>query len=353
MTGTVRQPRALIKVNGQITSGWVSWHCEANTFHDPDLFEAVFALSDLPSDRPVKWFGEQTRLDVEILAGFPADPNAFSAAELTSIFYGRTDDISVQWDQMALTLTGRDLTEVFLDAKTSEKYTHQTASQVAEKLAAKYGLDAKVTKTTTLIGKYLQQDNVALQDQRTEWDLLTWLARQENFVAYVSGKTLHFEPKPALSQKPALNVRWSLEDADMVRLSTSRTLTVAKSIEVTVRSWNSKQKKAFTRKATKTASKSADVQKYSVSIPGLTPEQAQQRANQLLAEKSAHEYRISLEMPADLTTSIADVIKLTGTGTAWDQTYFPDSITRSMSAEEGFEMTISAKNSSPESEPTL
>lgn len=352
MTGTLRQPRSLVKIGGEIIQGWESWRAEANTFHDPDLFEVKFAVSALQSGRGVEWFGAQLRLDVEILAGFPADANAYSASELSSVFYGRVDDVSVDWETQTLTVSGRDLTSVFLDAKTSEKYVHKTASQVATLLSGKYGLTPKVTTTKALIGRYLQQDNVALQDQRTEWDLLTWLAREESFACYVKGRELHFEPKPT-GKQPAATIRWSREDADVVRLTTTRVLTVSRNIEVTVRSWNAKQKKAFTRKATKTKSGATDTQKYSVSIPGLTPEEAQQRANQILAEKSIHEFRIEVEMPADLITSISDTIKLTGTGTAWDQVYFPESIVRTMSMDGGFEMTISAKNSSPESEPTL
>jgi len=44
---------------------------------------------------------------------------------------------------------------------------------------------------------------------------------------------------------------------------------------------------------------------------------------------------------------------LTGTGTAFDQLYFPESISREMSLQSGYLMTVHAKNSSPENQPTL
>jgi hypothetical protein len=58
------------------------------------------------------------------------------------------------------------------------------------------------------------------------------------------------------------------------------------------------------------------VQEYSYSIPGLTPEQAQQRANQLLAELSRHEVRLAMSGPADNLLRKSDLIEFTGTGTA-------------------------------------
>ncbi|AOY90390.1 hypothetical protein BKK79_00025 [Cupriavidus sp. USMAA2-4] len=41
-----------------------------------------------------------------------------------------------------MTLIGRDLTAVFIDAKTSMQYQNLTSSQIAEKLAAAHGLSA-------------------------------------------------------------------------------------------------------------------------------------------------------------------------------------------------------------------
>jgi len=43
-------------------------------------------------------------------------------------------------------------------------------------------------------------------------------------------------------------------------------------------------------------------------------------------------------------------IPVTGTNTVWDQTYFPESIQRRMNFEEGYRMSITAKNHSDEVE---
>lgn len=358
----LRQPCGAVKVNGVVMSGWVSFSFDANSFHDPDTFDVAFAISALPEGNGIDWFSQQTQLEVEIFAGFPSDPSAFSTADLDSIFFGRADEAAPDLNAWTITLTGRDMTAVFLDAKTSEKYIGQTASDVATLLAGKYGLTPVVTDTSTKIGRYLQADMVERQDQRTEWDLLTWLARQEGFVVFVKGKELHFEP-PAQADANPYVIAYTPPTAagpatcTMERVSCRRVLTVARDIVVTVRSFNSKSKKAFTQKATRTKTRgkrsASSVQQYTYTIPGLTPEQAQQRANQLLAELSQHEMTIALEGPADNVLAITSTIQLKGTGSAWDQTYYPDSIHRTFTTEGGYSWSVSGKNHSPESEPNI
>jgi hypothetical protein len=44
---------------------------------------------------------------------------------------------------------------------------------------------------------------------------------------------------------------------------------------------------------------------------------------------------------------------LTGTGTDFDQTYFPDSIARTFDQAGGYTWRIQAKNHSPEGQPSL
>ena len=47
------------------------------------------------------------------------------------------------------------------------------------------------------------------------------------------------------------------------------------------------------------------------------------------------------------------MLRLTGTGTKFDQDYYVDGITRSMSLDEGYVMDISAKNINPETVPSI
>jgi phage baseplate assembly protein V len=276
----VRQPRSIIKLNGtEVTP--VSWEVDTGTFYAADTFRCVLALGAMPSGFGLDFFATAGKVEVEIFAGFPADPGNYTASSLTSVFVGRTDDIDTVIGANVVTLSGRDLAGLLIDAKSSEKFVNQTASQVATTLAQKYGLTPVVTSTEGRVGRLYQSDHVRLQDEKTPWDLLTWLARELDFVVYVKGRELHFEPRPTGTGDPYV-FQWtpggtagaqSAPSFNGARLGLTRSLTLAKDIRVTVKSWHSRKGKAFKAVASRTKKGSTDVQEYSYTFPGLTQDQ--------------------------------------------------------------------------------
>lgn len=356
--GQVRPIRSIVKANGTALTGLKGWSWDGNTLFQADTFSVGLALNGLPASRNAAWFASEASIDIEILIGAPTS-DTWGAGDLESIFKGRVDEPSASWDRGILTLTGRDRTADFLDNKTSEKFPNKTSSEIATLLAGRHGLTPVVTATKTKVGAFYKDTHTRLEDDRTEWDLLAWLAREEGFIVYVKGSELHFEPASASGSPYALV--WTSAPAgggnpslNGSSLETSRSLTVAKDIEVTVHSWNGKQKKAFTVKATRSKKGGGQVQKYSQIIPNLTPEQAQLRADAILANLSRHEMKLRLSGPADNVLQKTGQIALSGTGTAYDQTYFPDSIARTFDADSGgYGWTVNAKNHSPEGQPTL
>ena len=360
-----RQPRGMVRLNDTLATGWVSWEVDNNTFYQADTFRVDFAVSALPADRGPDWFAAQPAILVEILAGFPADPENYGKADLDSLLYGLVDDVTFDPVARTITVSGRDLTSKLIDAKTIQKWPNLTASQIAEKIAAAHGLTPKVTKTTTKAGKYYEIDHVRVQTgERSVWDLLTWLAHEENFQVYVKGKELHFEPFAKPTDDPYL-LKWQEPTDEQgfpvfngTGISFSRNLTLAKDVIVEVRSWNAKNKKGFTKKAQATHNKNTvlkgaaqpygDAQVYSYTFPGLTPDGALKKAQSLLAEITAHEAILDATLPADNILTTRNVIQVVGTGTAFDQIYYPDSLRREMDKNGGYRMTIHAKNHSPE-----
>src|SRR5258708_3913007 len=90
---------------------------------------------------------------VELFIGFPADVSNFTPADLKSWIYGQVDEIEIDPVQNTIHVRGRDLTRVFIDTKTTQKWPNQTASQIATSLAKGHGLTPVVTATTTKVGK--------------------------------------------------------------------------------------------------------------------------------------------------------------------------------------------------------
>ncbi|MBB3213419.1 phage protein D [Herbaspirillum sp. Sphag1AN] len=358
-----RQPRGIVRLNGAAIEGWTSFEVNNNNYYSADTFRVVFVASLLPSDRDKAWFSEQTDMYVELFAGEPADPTSYSAAELKSWIYGQVDEISFDPVAGTIEVSGRDLTRVFIDAKTTQKWVNLTSSQIAAQLATSHGLTPVVTATTTKAGKFYEIDHSSMADSRSEWDILCFLAANEGFIVYVRGQSLYFGPPPDANTTP-FQLIW-VEDANggspsanFEQLMCTRTLTVSRGIQVVIRSWNAKQQKGFVaqypaKAKTIQAGQSGiagGVQIYSRIVPNLTQEQATQMAQKLYAQLVQHEMKISFEMPPDDALDTNSVIQLTGTGTAYDQLYYPDSITRAMSFDGGWTMHVTAKNHSPESE---
>jgi phage protein D len=363
-TGT--RPRGAVFANGERLQGVTGFEVDNNTFYQADTFRLTLCLSAQPANRSWAWWAEQREIEVELLAGYPERPESFSREDLQSLLIGNVDDI--EFDPVAdeIVMAGRDLTSRFIDTKTVEKYQNLTASQVAEKLAKAHDMTPVVTATSGTVGTFYMIDHAATQDDRPEWDVLTYLAQVSGFVVYVKGRELHFEPKGDPADVEPYVLRWQPPTVDQaspvvnsMRLTFSRNLTVARDIKVSVRSYNQKQKKGFTvtaeRKRIKnsTASKvgrsGLPPQQYSFFFPNMTPDEAQKKANQLLKDISEHEVNLSADVPGDTSLNQATLLKVEGTGTAFDQLYFPASVVHSFDFNSGYRTLFRAKNSSPES----
>ncbi len=242
-------------------------------------------------------------------------------------------------------LEGRDLAGRLLDAKTQETFSNQTASEIAETLAARHELTANVTATTALAGRYYanEHDRITLGQfarATTEWDLLTFLAAREGFEVFVSGTTLNFGPLPANTQA------FSLTPEQCISLSLDHALTLARDIQVTVKSWNTRQQKAFTQTATSSAARQSGSvpRKIVVVRPNLAPNDALQLAQRILADLSSHERIVSAELPGELALSPRSQVTLSGTGTDFDQVYYVSELSRHFGLDQGFVQTIRLKN---------
>ncbi len=357
---STRQPRGIVQLNGQSVTGWRGFEVTNGTYFEADSFRVDFAVSDLPDSNNAAWFAEQSETFVEIFAGFPSDPESPNVAELTSLIYGRIDNITYDPVKTLLSLTGRDLTGAFIDKKLTADYPNKTSSQIVTMLINGHaGILGAVTKTTTNVGTYYAIDQVQMQADRSEWDLICYLARQEGFIAYMSGKTLVFGPDPIPNSSP-YQLQWIAPaspgeppQANVKDLSLSRSQTISKGISVTVRSYNGAGKANIsqsypTRPKSITPGKASPygaTQQYYFRLPaGSTPQQCQAYAEKRYHEIVEHEMKLEATLPGDVVLTTKTLIRLSGTGTKWDQSYYPKSITREMNVDVGFTMNVSAQN---------
>ena len=91
-----------------------------------------------------------------------------------------------------------------------------------------------------------------------------------------------------------------------------------------------------------------DSLKYEMHYPGMNQQEVETLAKTRANETIRHEMCIELTMPGDLSLDVTQQVQLSGTGTAFDQTYDIDELTFDYEAgENGFlSMTIVGKSAS-------
>lgn len=360
---TVRRVRLRAMLDGRELPGLVRATVNTNGFYKADTFSAQFSLY-APGGKSLLWWSDQADILLDIQCQFEG------VTAWQSLIIAESDHIQVDPTAGSVQIDGRDLSARFIESKTQENCKNKTSSEVVSILASRhfptYGITANVTPTTTLSGRYYEIDYTQetagqFSHMTTEWDLLVYLARKEGFDLYMQGRVLHFHPSQADDANP-FAVYWRQENplpvSNVIDLRMERSLTLAKDIQVDVRSWSSKEGRSFVKTAkairAKFASASSkgerETQRYTIVRPNLTEVQAQDLANRTAHELSSHERIIAWAMPGEFDLNPRRKCRLNGTQSSWDQTYFIDTVSREISFDAGFVQHVHAKNHSPLSE---
>ncbi len=370
LVSEARNPRALLKINNNVIRQIDSLEYTENNYYNPDSFRVTLPLySTIDAITIEDWLSQESIL-VEIFTGFPNDPVNYSIGDLQSLVVGSINDLNVEIFNNGggfVTFNGFDLSKKLIDTKTTQKYQNQTSSQIATTIANEQGLTPVVTATTQQAGVYYNQDWVQLGNETTQWDLLTYLAQHEGFTVFARGQSLYFQPREMQSSTPYVFEGQTLEGRGTplfngTKLIMSRNMNFAPDVVVNVISWGSKTghvQVKVTGHKTKAGTKSSATksigqpQVYTYSIPGLSKEQALQRAQSLLQDISMHERLLEISCPANNVLRKDSIIQLKGISPSADQTYYPDTITRRMAPGQGYNMEVRAKNHSPQSMVTI
>ena len=342
-----RSPQVMLLLNGESINGVIRAEVTNNGHYASDCFAATVAIGPNPLAVVPSWSAAN-----DLLVDLRFSLNGASFAPLIR---GSVDSMTIDPIMGVIRVEGRDLSASLIETRTQENFSNRTSSEIAEILAARHGLFAVVSPTTTPVGRYYQNehDRITLNQfsrSTTEWDLLVFLARQEGFDVFVQNATLYFQPR---SMGPLQVI--TVQAADLIELRLKRSLTLARDIEVIVKSWNSRLRNAFIQTARATSKNgvgSGPPQRYVLVRPNLTPDQALKLAQQKLAELTIHERTVELTMPGELAITPRTMLSLYGTHSDFDQLYFVDVIERHIHADSGFVQHIRAKNSSPRSETT-
>ena len=211
----------------------------------------------------------------------------------------------------------------------------------------------------------------------SEWDLLSTLARDNGLDLWVDGTTIYMlppvvattEPYQIFYQPPSTGrpVQSGAGNIVLVQptgttavqisatdLKMRRSYALAQDVEVHVTSFHSGTGNAISRVAKlKTQGPGGQTRIYTYARPDLTSAQTTALAQSLLLDITQHERRIDVRLPGDTLLNIRSLVRLTGTGTSFDQVYYPDIVEHRVSIKQGFHTHLMAKNFSSASVLTL
>ncbi|MBA4710565.1 type IV secretion protein Rhs [Aquitalea magnusonii] len=339
---------------------FVLFDVDNNSFGAADTFSVTFAVSALPASFSLlKWWADQTSIEVEIHVEITASGQTSKA----QLIVGDVDTWHFNPARMEVVAEGRDFTGRLIDAKSAgESFKNYTSSEIASMLAKRHGLTPVVTATTGKFGEFYQIDSTHLSGEQSEWEILTTLAGFEGMQVYVSGNELHFEPQADPAQSDQYLIQWTppgdkpYPQANVADdLQFERALTIAKGITVQVLSWHSRHKKTVptiasypkNAKSVTPGGSTPKTQTYRIIRNGLTPAQAMDMAEKIYRQIIQHEMKVSGSMPGDNLLTPQTIIRVEGTNSPFDQLYYCDSVRRSLSVDEGYRMSFTAKNHNP------
>ena len=349
----VRQVAFKVAVAGKPLPGVISMGANQNSHYQADTWKATFALN-APGGQTLDWWGSDALYGQTFVLSARMQPSD----DWTQLITGDADKVAINVPEGTVSCSGRDLTSRLIEARTQESFLNKTSSEVATTLAQRRGLTPVVTATTTLVSRYYQQDHDSVSHDQfsrsgTEWDLLSFLAQNEGFDLFVTGMELHFQPYADKPEQYAVTWDQVQRQGNLIGLTLDRSLTLAKGVIVVVRSWNSRQGRAFTRTSPPGSGKgpvnAGKAQRFAYTRPNLTEDQAQKLADSLRADITKHERTGSLRLPVELASTPRDQILLQGCDASWDQAYYIASIDRSFE-QDGTMQTIEFKNHSPQSQ---
>lgn len=356
--GRARSVYLTLLLNGEAVAGVIDAEVGTSDHQIAGWFRVTLALG---ADATVtaSSLSLMTEAVAEIQVGLAAAGLPPIAALWQSLLSGTVDTITIDMVAGTAQLTGRDFSALFIDTLTAESFANQTASEIAQTLALRHGLDPVVTATQTPAGRYYQDghDLFSLYQSNalvTEWDLLNALAEAEGFDLFVQNKSLFFAP-PLQQTRPAL-WHWmpgGIAGTTMSTLRLERSLALARDIVVTVQSWNSREAGMVTQTVRASAlgtvhpasaAGGGNAATYVLIRPNLSAEAAMTLASNTLADLSRHERVITATMPGELSLAPRSLVTLDGTATDFDQTYVVDEIVRRISRQGGFLQTVRCVN---------
>jgi hypothetical protein len=364
-TASVRAARAIVVVNW-IPVKFTDITVEQNGFSAADTFEIKlpYFIRDQQSGETILANGPefqsilltQDSIPVQVYFGYPEDPNNYDVSDLVQLIDGIIDTAKWDFDMTGefVTIDGRNKVGEMIDTKIVDKLPNQTSSQIANYFAGYYGLVPVITPTTTLAGTYYNNGSAITPDtETTQWDLLQFLAQQENFIVRVKGNTLLFGPYSTVTgyeNTAPITYTWG---KDIEKLEIERSPHAARDIVVKVISYDRNSKHRIVETASSGVQRSANTsgqvyrrEQYveTYTIPGLTRDQAQKKAKAIYDQLSSSQLIGTIDAAGNTDLAVDRQINLQGVGMGLTNNYYLNKVSHKYNLNDGYTIEGSFSN---------
>jgi hypothetical protein len=276
-------------------------------------------------------------------------PNQASVSVLTrgqtaTLMSGEIDTVEPDFIAGTLSVTGRPQSALLHATKSSEKWANMPGSQIVTQLAGRVGLGAVVDPSPLPAGKQVQNDWAKMTDDISLAAVIHKLAEYDGARWWVNNGTLYYRLLNNPAGNYALNftppTNGNPASADFMSLRIRRNVQAGKDINVTVKSWNPRNKQVF--QGTSNVAGSGGSQNYVYHIPNLNQEAANQHAKSKAKAHSRHELTVSAKVVGDPSIDVSMGLQVNGT-TFFDQVYEIDGIHHDFGMT-GHTMSITARS---------
>ena len=307
---------------------------------------------------------EVDSIPVQLYVGKPKNPNQYTISDLTLLMNGYMDTARWEFRKSGeiLSLRGRNIVGKMIDYKLDNKYPNLTSSAIAEMFASEIGLTPVITATSTLAGTWYNQNSATIGRETTVWDLLLFLAKAENFIVRITtDNKLLFGPYATVTtyqSSTPIPYAWGY---DIEQINFERSPHAAKNIVVKVISYSRKYNKkgtnytdhhieetakSTTQKSTVISGQTGQRESYTevYTIPGLTRDQAQAKAQAILAELSRSELIGNFTAAGNTDLNVDRQVNIYGVGLNLSQTYYLNRVTHRFGVQNGYTVDTSFSN---------
>ena len=323
MRSELRAPQIRATLSGVNLPGVLSAEIDSNNHFAADRFRVRFAGSVVPQSLLHMAGGE-----IEIEIGLNN--------QWLSCVIGNIDTVSSDPTQGVVDIEGRDLSSQLIETQIDETFANRTSSEIAELFGSRHGLAVLADQTQTPIGRYYQSEHDRvnlgqLAKTTTEWDLLASLAVREGFDLFMIGRVLRFG-------LPLVTGALEIGLGDCLSLQFGHCVSLARPIDVSVKSWNSKT--GVTVIGQVISPGIGPVWERRITRPNLSSADAQSQAQKVVDDLKRHEWTASLTMPGELILTARSAVLIRDTNTVWDRLYGVSQISRRLDVKHGFTQSL-------------